>query len=274
MDRVWEGSRENRRRRQSGWIREAFVQAYAPCEPGLMAAIQRFLLIERRLPLGLVHRILDGFTAIQIATTVMTHGETMAYIQDLPDDFVIARGPCACRLTTAAALGPDGRELSKGRLEFSRPSPLDLDIQIARCGERYAQLDSYRPIRKSELLELERECHDLGLVPNLYVVLGGEASICHCSSRTCVPFLANQAIGHRSGVVRPGALFPETDPSRCQGSGLCTKVCHFQARVLGDGPGGRKATTTASQCYGCGLCAEVCPEEAIRMLPRSRSSVT
>jgi hypothetical protein len=43
-------------------------------------------------------------------------------------------------------------------------------------------------------------------------------------------FLANEAIGSHTAVVRKGTFVARTDRERCQLSGDCTEVCHFGAR--------------------------------------------
>jgi MinD superfamily P-loop ATPase len=99
-------------------------------------------------------------------------------------------------------------------------------------------------------------------------VLGGEAGICHCSSATCAPFLANEALGGTSAVVRKGAFVAATDRQRCRRRGDCAKVCHFGARRI-EKDGRRKTLIVdAARCYGCGLCAAVCQRQAIAMIPR------
>ena len=268
MDKIWERSLGERRKAQRYSLRDFIIGQYAPREPMLMENIHRFLLIERKIPLGIVHRIIDRFASMTISTTVMTHEEVMRFIESIPEDFAIARGPCACRLHTAEAFGPDAVDLAAGQYERCRQSPLDVDIQIAACGEQFGKLDTYRRISKDELLALEKECFNLGLVANVYVLLGGEAGICHCSSSTCVPFLANQAIGGRSNVLKKGKLLARTDSSACNGTGNCVKVCHFQARALRKKLDRQVAVVDPSKCYGCGLCQAVCLEKAVSLVPR------
>ncbi len=264
----WDLPEKDRRKIQERRFRRRLIRYYAPREPMLMEGIYNFLHAEEKVPLHLVHKIIDRLAGITIATTVMTYSEIVEFIQGLPDDFAIARGPCACRLHTAG-LGPDARDIPGGNLELCRPSPLEVDIQIATCGEHFGKLESYRRISRQELLELEEQCRDMGLVANVYTMLSGDAGICHCSSRTCIPFLANEAIDRRSAVVRPGSHVARTDPSRCRAHGGCVTVCHFEARRIVDSRAGRVSTLAdPARCYGCGHCAAVCPEGAITMVER------
>ena len=270
INRVWELSREERLKPQQGRVREMLIGAYAPYEPGVMDFIMRFLKIEKKLPLSLAHQIIDRLSSMTVCTTVVTHDEIMEFVKGIPEDFAIVRGPCACRINTADKLGPDARDLSSGNLDFCRQTPLNVDIQIATCAEKFGKLESYSPITKEELLALEEECFNLGLVANVYVIMGGDAGICHCSSATCAPFLANEAIGGTSTVIKKGAFVPRTDPDVCHGTGDCLKVCHFHARKMTEVQGKAVSTMDPARCYGCGLCAAVCPDHAISMVPRKR----
>jgi len=264
----WDLPEDERKRIQERWFRRQVIRTYAPREPRVMDGIYRFLQAGEKVPLHLMHKVIDRLASITIATTVMCYEEIVAFIRGLPDDFAIARGPCACRLHTAV-LGPDARDIPGGNLELCRTSPLDVDIQIATCGEQFGKLDSYRRISRQELLDLEKACRDMGLVANVYTMLSGDAGICHCSSRTCIPFLANAVLDRASAVVRRGSRVARTDPSRCRGHGACVTVCHFEARRMVEARGKNvSALADPSRCYGCGHCASVCPEGAIALVER------
>jgi NAD-dependent dihydropyrimidine dehydrogenase PreA subunit len=269
-NRVWELSLEERRKPQAGRFREVLIGSYAPYEPQVMDLVLGFLTIEKKLPLSLAHKIIDRLASMTVCTTVVTHDEIIDFIKGIPDEFAVVKGPCACRINTADKLGPDARDLSAGNLEFCRQTPLNVDIQIAKCGEKFGKLKTYSPISKQELLLLEQECFNMGLVANIYVIMGGDAGICHCSSATCAPFMANQAIGGASTVIKKGAFMPQTGREACKGAGDCLKVCHFHARKMTEHQGKAVSTVDPARCYGCGLCAAVCPEKAIAMIPRAR----
>ncbi len=242
---------------------------YAPMEPGLIKQMLRFLRLEKKFPLGLTHRIIDRLASITVRTTVMSHAEIVRFIQAIPEDFAIANGPCACRIHTAAELGPDARDLVSGRFDLFRQTPLNVDVQIAKSGEIFGTLPAYKRISKDELLALEYECFNMGLVSNIYVMMEGESGVCHCSSATCVPFMANEAIGRSSSVIRKGAYVSVTDSTVCTGEGICAQVCHFGARRTLGNPEKRWYEADQDRCYGCGICAAVCPKKAITMVARS-----
>jgi NAD-dependent dihydropyrimidine dehydrogenase PreA subunit len=268
MRKVWELTEDKRRKIQDGNVREMIIGLYAPCEPLIMENILNFLKYEKKYPLALVHKIFDRFASMTVYTTVVTFDEVCEFIEGIPDDFAIAVGPCACRIHTAEELGPDARDLSAGNLEYCQQTPLNVDIQIATCGEKFGELEAYSPISKKELLELEKKCFNMGLVANIYMMFGGDAGICHCSSATCVPLMANQAIGKKSTVIKKGAFWAKTDFDSCTGNGDCLKVCHFDSRKIVERNGKLVSVIIGNGCYGCGLCAAVCPEKAISMTQR------
>jgi Fe-S-cluster-containing hydrogenase component 2 len=274
MANIWQQAlrpHEERRQKQKGKLKELLLGAYAPREPQLMDAIHRFLEKEDRYPLSLIHRILDRLASMTICTTVVTHQEILEYIDSMPDEFAIAKGPCACRIHTAESLGPDARDLASGNLDLHRQSPLNVDIQIGLSGETFGSLDTYEFITKRELIELENECRNMGLVSNIYMMVGGEAAICHCSSPTCIPLTANRAIRGKTTVIKKGRQIARTDMAKCDRSGNCVKVCHFNARSMTASKG---LHVDHSKCFGCGLCADVCPSGAVFMVKRnSRNNI-
>jgi hypothetical protein len=171
MKQLWELARmprDGRSQIQDNKIRKVLIGAYAPREPAVMDAILTFLKYEKRLPLSLVHKIVDRISSMAISTTVVTYDEVQDFIKGIPDDFRISKGPCACRIHTAELMGPDARDLEQRRLDFCQNAPLNIDIQIGACGEEFGKLDTYEPITREELLELERQCHNMGLVANVY----------------------------------------------------------------------------------------------------------
>ncbi len=263
-------SLDKRKKIQDNKLRQMLLGAYAPQEPALMQWISNFLEKEEKYPLEMIHRIIDRLSSMSMSTTVVTYDEVQDYIKTMPDEFVIAKGPCACRLHTADKLGPDAMDLKAGKLELCRQSPLNVDIQIAASGEAFGELEDYEFITKEELLELEEKCHNLGLVSNVYMVLGGESGICHCSSNTCVPLIANKYIDGKTTVVKKGEFVSKTDMNICNGTGSCSKVCHFNARKIKTIEGRCVLSVDMSKCYGCGLCVDVCPEHAVTMIQRRK----
>jgi thioredoxin reductase/NAD-dependent dihydropyrimidine dehydrogenase PreA subunit len=67
----------------------------------------------------------------------------------------------------------------------------------------------------------------------------------------------------RSGLNEPPSLHPVVDPSRCFGSGACTRACPEGALGVVNG----KATLiNASACIGHGACFHACPVQALTLV--------
>ena len=253
---------------QKGIIKNLVIGAWAPREPEIMKRVLDALNSKKQISRSLTAKILDRIFSIGMYTQVVTYHEVTEFINSMPDSFRIACGPCACRINTAEELGPDAMDIEAGKFEFIKQTPLNVDIQFGVCGEQFGELESYKDITKRELLELEKECHNLGLVANIYVMLNGEGSICHCSSKTCVPLTANNCISGKGHFIKQGELVAKTNPTLCNNTGYCIKVCHFNARRMINENGRMILQYDRVKCYGCGLCESVCPEKAVKMISR------
>jgi heterodisulfide reductase subunit A len=55
------------------------------------------------------------------------------------------------------------------------------------------------------------------------------------------------------------------DPEKCNGCGICERVCPYGAMCLVEAGGVIKAEITPASCKGCGLCAASCPSKAVDM---------
>lgn len=66
-----------------------------------------------------------------------------------------------------------------------------------------------------------------------------------------------------SGLAEPASLHPVVDPSRCMGSGSCTKACPEDALGV---IGGKMTLKNAAACIGHGACLVACPTEAIKLV--------
>lgn len=262
-------SLEKRLAIQEKTIRGLLIGMWAPREPQIMGILREALRNKAHFTQKTVVGILDRIAGMKVYTAVATCDEMVEFIKNLPANYKIVKGPCACRINTAKEAGNDARDIKKGNLDFCRESPLNLDIQFGKCGEKFGECEGYRPITKEECIALEYECRDMGLVSNLYVMFGGEGSICHCSSRTCVPLITHHLSGGRlRRFYQKGEYIALTDLRACCQNGRCALVCHFGARELHQ----HNLVFHADICYGCGLCAEVCPEKAITLVHRGTKS--
>lgn len=71
------------------------------------------------------------------------------------------------------------------------------------------------------------------------------------------------AESERTGLNEPPSLHPVVDPTRCFGSGACTRACPESALGVVNG----KATLiNAAHCIGHGACLSACPVQAISLV--------
>lgn len=271
MNEIMQLSASERARKQKGLFRELAIGVWAPYEPQIMNFLLNTLGPQKVFSQKTLLKIIDRLIGLAIYTQVATYDEMTAFIDSIPDDFTIVCGPCACRKNTLAETGNDARDIAAGRLDFCQASPLNLDIQFGVCGNKFKDCQGYEPISKQALLDLEKETRNMGLVSNLYVMMGGEGSICHCSAKTCVPLIVyNNLNDNTARVIQKGHYIAVTDASACDNTGNCARVCHFGARKMITRNGKALLAYYPDKCYGCGLCAAVCPNNAVTMTVRSR----
>lgn len=67
----------------------------------------------------------------------------------------------------------------------------------------------------------------------------------------------------QAGLVEPPSLHPVVDPSRCMGSGACTKACPEGALGVVNG---KAVLVNAAACIGHGACMAACPVESIKLV--------
>jgi heterodisulfide reductase subunit A-like polyferredoxin len=63
------------------------------------------------------------------------------------------------------------------------------------------------------------------------------------------------------------------DHERCNGCGICERVCPYGAMRLVEVEGTIKAASTSASCKGCGLCAASCPSTAVDMCHFSQQQI-
>lgn len=83
-------------------------------------------------------------------------------------------------------------------------------------------------------------------------------AICNCCSCCCGAIQAN-----RNGIpmLASSGYVCEINEYECEGCGVCTDICLFEAVRLLDG----KAKIDTRACMGCGLCVRSCPGKAMSL---------
>ncbi|MBC7228863.1 MAG: 4Fe-4S dicluster domain-containing protein [Actinobacteria bacterium] len=187
-----------------------------------------------------------------VAGQVMTLEEMLEFIDGLPDENLIAVGPCRCRLATRAC-----------------DHPMETDIYILTGAPIWLEVfpKDYRPIDKEETKRIVRESYGIGLVPMVdrHMYYRGNANyfvICNCCGCACVPIRGYRYYKEVGFRFIPSTYRSVVDLERCEGCGTCVEVCAFEERRLIDG------RAQVLSCQGCGQCVRACPNRANRMVGR------
>lgn len=90
--------------------------------------------------------------------------------------------------------------------------------------------------------------------------------ICNCEMPLCSQLRAR--LEHGSDFsVKKGHYVADIDAEACNGCGLCTSRCHFDALRIHTGTG--KVMVDAFNCFGCGNCRRPCKKGAVTMIERA-----
>jgi dihydroorotate dehydrogenase (fumarate) len=73
----------------------------------------------------------------------------------------------------------------------------------------------------------------------------------------------NRKVKTMAQVAREKTVRARIDEAKCNGCGLCERVCIYFA-IGHDG----KTYRVGEKCDGCGLCPQLCPQNCIAMVPR------
>lgn len=72
-------------------------------------------------------------------------------------------------------------------------------------------------------------------------------------------------IARRNGRELPSEILPQFSLGKCDGHGVCDKVCPTAALRRIETEAEARMEFHAARCIACGLCARSCPEKAIRI---------
>jgi NAD-dependent dihydropyrimidine dehydrogenase PreA subunit len=184
-----------------------------------------------------------------------TLDETFEFINDLPDEYKIAVGPCRCRV---------------GNRNCNHEIMTDIVIRsTAKIWYEDLFPKDYRIITKEEAKEICRRSRSDGMIQcidrhmyfhkseNFFVV-------CNCCRESCVPIIAYRIFKDEPYTFLPSRSVVKVDSMRCKACGKCVAACPFDEREQKEGHG----FVTVHNCQGCGLCVDVCTEGTNSMIPR------
>ncbi|MFC1951407.1 ATP-binding protein [Chloroflexota bacterium] len=223
-------------------------------EEGQWQCISRLIASERNQPAQ--RRILPAWKALDA-------GPDRDRIQPWEDQRAIAAAtelcveiPCPCRVQIAGSGGVCERTELDACLLFDREAEYALSKGIGRV------------LSSDELLALlEQASYDgmAGSYPNSRAV--PPLTLCYCCDCCCHLWMVMKRHGvsqqHR-GWVR-SRWRPQIDANVCDGCGVCSDKCPWQAIEIINVDGEPKAAVDTDKCWGCGGCALWCGAEVIQM---------
>lgn len=187
-----------------------------------------------------------------IVGTVKTLDEMEEFIGSLPEDSLIAVGPCRCRLATRAC-----------------DHPLQTDIVILTGAPIWLDVfpKDYRIIDKEEATGIVRDSYEQGLVPMVdrHLYFRGSANyfvICNCCGCSCILILGYRLLKEMGLHFITSTYVSVIDADKCEACGRCVEVCAFHERRIESGQ------ARVIDCQGCGLCVKFCPNGANSLVSR------
>jgi Pyruvate/2-oxoacid:ferredoxin oxidoreductase delta subunit len=184
-----------------------------------------------------------------------TLAEIEAFIDDLPEAYQIAVGPCRCRV---------------GNRNCDHEIMTDIVI-MQTAPIWYAELfpRDYRVITKEQAKTICQRSRQAGLVQFIdrHMYLKDSRNyfvICNCCKESCIPLIAYRLFKNERFRFLPSTSVVRIDQNKCRVCGQCIEACPFEERQLDT----TKQFATVINCQGCGLCVQVCPEGANRMVLR------
>lgn len=215
--------------------------------------IMRYAAIRKPLYYLLLHFLGTRALVSQAATL----DETYRFIDELPEQYSLAVGPCRCR---------------SGNHNCAHAIDTDIVIlQTATIWYRDLFPHDYRVISKREAKEICRQSRAAGMIQCIdrHMYFRDSTNyfvICNCCKESCIPLVAYRLFKQEPFRFLPSRTIAAVGPDLCQGCGTCIPVCPFEERVLD----AHKGIAVVQNCQGCGLCVDVCPTGASTMVARER----
>ncbi len=123
--------------------------------------------------------------------------------------------------------------------------------------------NSSRRLTKEEALQLLREEHERGHIHCAWfkdVLMNRFYAICNCCKCCCGGIEAMTK--YDIPIMASSGYVSYTDHALCNGCGICTDLCPFNARIMIM----NNSTVDWETCMGCGVCTSKCPEGAISLI--------
>ncbi|MHA1131088.1 MAG: 4Fe-4S binding protein, partial [Candidatus Helarchaeota archaeon] len=142
-------------------------------------------------------------------------------------------------------------------------------FQLGAFGNYFKQRGEGRELSVEEAHELIDKFAELGLIFTTENVKSPNHQVVCCCCSCCCSLLRGMTRfkDKNENCVAKSNYISKVDPDLCEGCGLCTKRCVFQAITIE----AQTATVDPEKCFGCGACGVTCPTGAIRLYRIERS---
>lgn len=119
-----------------------------------------------------------------------------------------------------------------------------------------------------ELLAVLERARQLNLTHVTDNIRHKPSFICNCCS-CCCELLAGVQAGYHNGIAKT-PFIAVIDETKCNGCGLCLKVCNVHGIVRKEGETEKRhpARVLEGVCLGCGACVPACKRDALTLLER------
>lgn len=179
--------------------------------------------------------------------------EDIEKIIDMVDS--ITRLPCGCRYITT------------GKTDKRYCFGIGLDT-AGILGQYPDAASSLEVLKKDEAKSLFRKYDEEGLVHSIWTdITPYVGSLCNCD-RDCLNYDEYIVKGGYPWFFRAEYIC-EVDSDLCTGCKECMKQCQFGDMFYSSTLS--KVFIDPTRCFGCGVCRIACPENAIKLIPRSRN---
>lgn len=171
----------------------------------------------------------------------------------------VVRMPCACRWTSQKKEVRCCYGISFGPEAWYR------DVDMSYFGK--TQHEGLESLEREEALRQMEEMEERGAVHTIWTMMTPFiGAVCNCNARDCIAMKTLSGIRVETMARAEYAAF--VDKTACEGCGLCSERCQFEAIGSVTSEGKDLAQIDMHKCFGCGLCRRACPTGAISLIQR------
>jgi len=171
----------------------------------------------------------------------------------------VVRMPCACRWDIEKKEVRCCYAISYG------PEPwynaIDMSYFGAASDQGLESLSAEIAVQQMASMEEQGAIHTIWTMMTPFI-----GAICNCSAEGCLAMTTLSKI-HVETMAR-SEYVAYVDETLCNGCGICSEVCHFNAINSIPVSGRSVSNIDAVKCFGCGICRRSCSADAISLVLR------